>query len=89
MEQIENILKEMGYTTKPGFGSEFEIFAYDSEGNSIAVVKVGDKISAVSNRDVETQDDPEFFEVENERNAIIVAASYAMSKDASLKDEVK
>lgn len=86
MKRIKNILEEMGYTTKKGIGSEFEIFAYDNENNSIACVLVGNTFSAVSNRDIETQENPEFFEVDaNDKDAIIIAASYAMSKDESLK----
>ena len=86
MERIKNILEEMGYTTKKGIGSEFEIFAYDEENNSIACVLSGNTFSAVSNRDVETQEYPEFYEVDAaDKDAIIIAAHNAMFKDASLK----
>lgn len=86
MERIKNILEEMSYTTKKGIGSEFEIFAYDSENNSIACVLDGDTFSAISNRDAETQSYPEFFKADaNDKNAIITAASCAMSKDEKLK----
>ena len=85
MEELKSIITEMGYEVKNGIGSEQEIFAHDGNGNSIAIVLTGNKVSAVSNRDIETQDYPEYFEAElSDKDSVIVAASYAMSKDESL-----
>lgn len=86
MEQLKNIIEEMGYTTKKGIGSEFEIFAIDADGNSISCVLVGSELTTVSNKDVENETYPEYFTADiNDKDAVIVAVEYAMSKDRSFK----
>lgn len=84
MEKLKNIIEEMGYTTKKGIGSEFEIFVYDEDGNSVACVLLGNSLSVVSNKDVENEMNPEYFEADlNDKDAVIVAIEYAMCKDRS------
>lgn len=82
MEKLKNILTEMGYTTKAGIGSAFEVFAFDENGNSIACTLVGEELTTVSNKDAESAEHPEFFTVNiNDRDAVIIAVEYAMEKD--------
>ena len=85
MEQLKKIIEDMGYEVKKGIGSDREIFVYDKDGNSIAVVLGFDgKMSAVSNRDVENETYPEYFEVDaSDKDAVIIAVEYAMEKDRS------
>ncbi len=84
MEKLKNILSEMGYTIKNGIGSEYEIFAFDTNGNSIACTLIGDELTTVSNKEAENDESPEFFTVSIEdKDAVIVAVEYAMEKDRS------
>lgn len=84
MKKLTSIIEEMGYTTKKGIGNEFEIFVTDADGNSISCVLTGSKLTTVSNKDIENESNPEYFTADiNDRDAVIVAVEYAMSKDRS------
>ncbi len=85
MEQLKKTIEEMGYEVKKGIGSDREMFVYDKDGNSIAVVLGFDgRMSAVSNKDVENEMNPEYFEVDAaDTDAVILAVEYAMEKDRS------
>jgi len=85
MEKLKKIISQMGFTTQKGIGSEFEIFVYDTLGNSITCVCIGDKFSAVSNRDVENYTNPEYFEADtSDEKSASDAIRHAMDKDRKL-----
>ena len=84
MEELKNIINEMGYLVSKGIGSDREIFVTDENGNSIACVLGGNKLSTVSNKDVENEEYPEYFTADiNDKDDVIIAVEYAMSKDRS------
>lgn len=86
MEELKQFLTDMGCRIEKGIGSDKEIFVYDAENNSVACVLVGDQLSVVSNRDIETQDGPEYFTANiSSRSEVLQAVSNAFIKEIALK----
>lgn len=78
MDEIKDLIKQMGYTIEKGIGSAFEFFVLDTEGNKISCV-LCEIFSAVSNSDIENNNEPKFFECDAEdMKAIMWAIELAM-----------
>lgn len=61
MEELKQFLTDMGCRIEKALEVTKKYLCMMLKNNSVACVLVGDQLSVVSNRDIETQDDPEYF----------------------------